>query len=389
MVYRIDDPTAASSPPAVPSASGLTPGYFTNGNPSASLPATLVPDWWLNMVQGELEAAVKGGGLTPDKTNNGQLLLAIQALAKGAASGAVLGSPGVLATGDVAGGVLYYSAALKGPAFTYGTTTVGLLTTTALDGYVTTGALTTALAGYLSLGGGNVTGDMDWGSKTAAGTVTHRFWSAGPPATGDATPDATLTVTGGTPGTANQGTFRLSTGTFDLSGSGKVLVPDVVDFTTQEALSAKVAEARYIGSVLAAGSTDVRVTDIQVGSDGSLSVTGSDGNTYDYVQSSIIQSGAVFIERTGKLIKQVFTVTLPKGQGSSSLVVTLPVALSTAIISGTGNALNGTNGKVILVPAVNILSVEGSISQVEVFADNLASQAWSETVDVQVTVEGY
>ncbi|AHI24181.1 tail fiber protein [Komagataeibacter xylinus E25] len=89
MVYRIDDPTAVSSPPAVPSASGLTPGYFTSGNPAAAIPATLVPDWWLNMVQGELLAPVVSAGLNPDKTNNGQLLQAIQALAKAAAAAAV------------------------------------------------------------------------------------------------------------------------------------------------------------------------------------------------------------------------------------------------------------------------------------------------------------
>lgn len=237
MVYQIDDTTAVASQPALPTDSIGTPGFFTGGSTSGGAP-TRVRYWWLNMVQQELLNIALAAGLTADKTDNTQCITAIKALAKQAASGAVLGSPGVLATGDVAGSVLYYSAALGAPAFTYGTTTVGLLTTTALDGYVTTAALTTALGNYLSLGGGNVTGDMDWGDKTKASTVTHRFWSAGPPATGDATPDVTVTVTGGTPGTANQGTY-------DLTGAGRLLVPDPEDFTGKSAMNAETAEGRY------------------------------------------------------------------------------------------------------------------------------------------------
>jgi hypothetical protein len=41
-----------------------TEGYFTNGNPGGGIPATEVPDWWLNMVQEELRAVVVAGGLT-------------------------------------------------------------------------------------------------------------------------------------------------------------------------------------------------------------------------------------------------------------------------------------------------------------------------------------
>ncbi|WP_242621897.1 hypothetical protein [Komagataeibacter xylinus] len=194
-----------------------TPGWATDGNPAATIPATDFPAAHYNMLMAEVIQPILDAGLTLDPANWGQLSAAIKALAKQAASGAVLGSPGVLATGDVAGAVLYYSAALAAPAFTYGSTTVGLATTT---------ALTSALGDYLPLGGGNVTGAMDWGLKTAANTVTHRFWSAGAPTTGNATPDATLTATGGTPGTANAGTLALETGTLDLSGVKSTLLPD-------------------------------------------------------------------------------------------------------------------------------------------------------------------
>jgi hypothetical protein len=143
--------------------------------------------------------------------------------------------------------------------FVYGTTTVALVTTTALG---------TVLQGFLPLVGGNVTGAMDWGSKTVASTVTHRFWSAGPPAEGDAAPDATLTIAGGTPGTANKGTMALSTGVFDLSGSGQVLVPSILTFSGKDALNALTAEGRYVKSVPV--SPNKRVTDIWENADGRL-----------------------------------------------------------------------------------------------------------------------
>ncbi|GBQ52281.1 hypothetical protein ACM0P6_02765 [Komagataeibacter sucrofermentans] len=257
-----------------------TPGWATDGNPAATIPATDFPAAHYNMVMAEIIQPILDAGLKLDPANWGQLSAAIKALAKQAAGGAVLGSPGVLATGDVAGSVLYYSAALAAPAFTYGSTTVGLATTT---------ALTSALGNYLPLGGGNVTGDMDWGDKTKASTVTHRFWSAGPPATGDATPDATITVTGGTPGTANAGTYRLSTGTFDLSGSGRFLVPDVVDFTTQGALGARVAEARYIRSVPAASSGNIQIADIEFDASGNVLVTDAAGNVTTFYPQNVTQ----------------------------------------------------------------------------------------------------
>ncbi|WP_308721011.1 hypothetical protein [Komagataeibacter xylinus] len=295
-----------------------TPGWATDGNPAATIPATDFPAAHYNMLMAEVIQPILDAGLTLDPANWGQLSAAIKALAKQAASGAVVGSPGVLATGDVAGAVLYYSAALAAPAFTYGSTTVGLATTT---------ALTSALGNYLPLAGGNVTGDMDWGSKTAAGTVTHRFWSAGPPTTGDATPDATLTVTGGTPGTANQGTVELSTGTFDQSGSGKVLVPDVVDFTTQGALGARVAEGRYIGSVLAAGSTNVRITDIQEDASGNLIVTDASGNqkTYAEVTQGVYPDGTRW-RRAGPYLEMWMTLTFPDSGWTH--ITNFPVAFS-------------------------------------------------------------
>ena len=68
-MYRIDNANSVASPPTVPGAG--TEGYFTEGG--GATPATEVPDWWFNMVQEEIRAVVVAAGLTPSKTDNGQL----------------------------------------------------------------------------------------------------------------------------------------------------------------------------------------------------------------------------------------------------------------------------------------------------------------------------
>lgn len=54
-----------------------TPGYFTQGNPSTSTPATVVAAWFLNQVQEELLAVIVAAGITPSKTTYNQLLQAL------------------------------------------------------------------------------------------------------------------------------------------------------------------------------------------------------------------------------------------------------------------------------------------------------------------------
>ncbi|WP_308719179.1 hypothetical protein [Komagataeibacter xylinus] len=180
---------------------------FVDRNLQSGVQGTDLVEADFNMNRNELVNLVLLAGLVPNGSDHTQVGKAVQELAAAAAAAGVSGTLGKAST-DLAGVALYWSTALSSPVFTYGTG----------DGQKTVGLLT--------LGGGNVAGDMDWGSKAAAGTVTQRFWSAGPPATGDATPDATLTVTGGTPGTANAGTLALQTGTLDLSGVKSTLLPN-------------------------------------------------------------------------------------------------------------------------------------------------------------------
>jgi hypothetical protein len=78
-MFRIDGATAAPSLPT-PAAAG-TPGYFTEGNPTAGTPATNVTGDWLNMMQEELMSLLTAAGLTPSKTTFTQVRDAIKAIA--------------------------------------------------------------------------------------------------------------------------------------------------------------------------------------------------------------------------------------------------------------------------------------------------------------------
>src|ERR1017187_2920774 len=74
-MFRTDVSTNTNVDPT-PATPG-TPGFFQNGNPGANIPATIVDADWLNTVQEELMAVILAAGLTPSKTNRGQLLQAL------------------------------------------------------------------------------------------------------------------------------------------------------------------------------------------------------------------------------------------------------------------------------------------------------------------------
>lgn len=90
-MFRIDNVKAAGSPDAVPVVG--TPGYFTVGDPNTDTPATPVDSWWLNMVQEEILAVLTAASISPDKTDNGQLLDAINALIGGGGGGGSVQAP--------------------------------------------------------------------------------------------------------------------------------------------------------------------------------------------------------------------------------------------------------------------------------------------------------
>ena len=74
-MYRIDNATSAGAPPVVPGAGAE--GYFTNGTPPVT-PATIVDDWWCNMIQEEMRNLATLRGAATDKTNNAQAKTALE-----------------------------------------------------------------------------------------------------------------------------------------------------------------------------------------------------------------------------------------------------------------------------------------------------------------------
>lgn len=74
-MQRITDPSAASSLPA--SISTGSPGFFTNGNPTVGIAATIFTQDWGNGVQEELIAILTKAGVTPSIATNSQILAAL------------------------------------------------------------------------------------------------------------------------------------------------------------------------------------------------------------------------------------------------------------------------------------------------------------------------
>ncbi|ARF52795.1 hypothetical protein [Pantoea stewartii] len=55
-------------------------GEFTDGSGASAVESTLLPAAWFNTIQRELIAIVTAAGLTPDPTNDAQLLAALKIL---------------------------------------------------------------------------------------------------------------------------------------------------------------------------------------------------------------------------------------------------------------------------------------------------------------------
>jgi hypothetical protein len=78
-MQRIQNGTQVSVMPPLPAAIG-TPGYGTNGDPAAGLESSIFGANEFNPIQEELIGIILAGGLTPDRSNNAQVLAALRAL---------------------------------------------------------------------------------------------------------------------------------------------------------------------------------------------------------------------------------------------------------------------------------------------------------------------
>ncbi|KUR80749.1 hypothetical protein [Novosphingobium sp. FSW06-99] len=75
-MFNIDTASAAAELPA-PGAAG-TPGYFTNGDPTAGTPPTTISADWLNGIQAELLSILSAASIEPNKTEFNQVLTALR-----------------------------------------------------------------------------------------------------------------------------------------------------------------------------------------------------------------------------------------------------------------------------------------------------------------------
>lgn len=147
-MYQIDVDTVATSQPA--STSLGTVGYFTDGNASTGVSATVLPAEFMNALMLEILNTVTGAGLTASKTTYNQLYTAVKTISQAGASN--YGSD----TGAANAYAVTYSPTVSAPsdgmtrAFKVKTANTGA-STFALDGSTTTypiyGLAGTALKG--------------------------------------------------------------------------------------------------------------------------------------------------------------------------------------------------------------------------------------------------
>ena len=81
MVWRIDAGGTVPTLPTIPAAG--TEAFYSGGNQATGTPATIVPAWWMNMVQEEIRNVVVAAGISPNKNDNSQLLAAISGITGG------------------------------------------------------------------------------------------------------------------------------------------------------------------------------------------------------------------------------------------------------------------------------------------------------------------
>jgi len=76
-MYKYDHTTAVATRPAVGTAG--TGGWFTDGDAATNTPRTILVANFFNMLQAELLAVLAAAGITPAKSNDAQLLAALDA----------------------------------------------------------------------------------------------------------------------------------------------------------------------------------------------------------------------------------------------------------------------------------------------------------------------
>lgn len=247
-MQRVTDPTTVTTLPAATSTG--SPGFFTDGNPSESLAATIVTDDWLNGVQEEIIGVIEAAGLTPSIANNAQLLAAIQVLPPGrllniqifTASGTYTPTPGTNAI-DVevqgAGG-----AAGGSPATASGQSSAG---GGGGSGAWAWGRFLSGFSGAavtVGIGGAGVSGSSGGnGTASSFGALCAANGGFGGSVAGPVSSTTTFVATGGTGGAAG------TSGAINVAGNAGA--PSLV--LASQGIPQSVAPGRYLAGYGAGG----------------------------------------------------------------------------------------------------------------------------------------
>ncbi|AQS88283.1 hypothetical protein AA101099_1761 [Neoasaia chiangmaiensis NBRC 101099] len=77
-MFLNDEPSSVADMPAMPAATGNTPGWFTGGNPASGQGPSLVRFWHVNQLFAEFKAFLDAAGIAPQKGALNQVLTACQ-----------------------------------------------------------------------------------------------------------------------------------------------------------------------------------------------------------------------------------------------------------------------------------------------------------------------
>ncbi|WP_282758283.1 hypothetical protein [Komagataeibacter saccharivorans] len=430
MVYRIDDTTAVSTLPALPTDNIGDPGFFTGGSTGGQA-ATRVRFWWLNMVQEELATIVLAAGLVLNKSNNGQVLAAIQKLISDAVTdldtalsamidNCVAGNWALGTTGYQVVGMNCQISDLR-PAFFYvdGNKTqqaggrLGLYAdVTALQTTLTaeqatradqvatlTANVSTCVSGIY----GKSSGDyqmLGFYQQVSTGRPIAVFNN------GTATvyngianyTDVTTLQTNLTSFQAQQAnqntTFasdiaaRIPTNAINDGTNAPITLMNFYLQTGMLWFSADGIQSNVAQTNPGDGWNAIKNITVE-NDNGALTVLDTTGKTNTYQPCSAdIQSDTVSVTKVGDLVIQTFEASISNANngGAGSVTVNLPQALTKSIQFAKGNALGGTQGGTMWIPSVNVLPT--SLTQVTIYADNLQDENWTAAVTVQVLVIG-
>lgn len=308
-MYRIDTRSASTNLPAPSPPTGIGTQFFSAGDYTTGVDATIVDAEWLNMLQEELCNAIVFSGITLNKADRTQLTTAIRILAGGLVPdlSAYVLKAGDTMTGDLGGTNFYASVQFSGPyVYSSGNITAGA---------TVSGAFVSSSGGINAAGNIATSADVhaaniyaDSGNITAAGAVqgTYLYSTGSVGAVGSVTANGA----GMSLGPGGQGTmlvfspgwywdWNIANGDLQwvtssgvrttLGGSGSITAPGAI----QGDYLRSTGSAQIDGNMTVASS----VFAAYIASSGSIDATGS-----VYSGPNSVNNGHFYVRQTGSII---------------------------------------------------------------------------------------